>query len=219
MKVGTRRHTFVDECLTCHRKGIRGQINKSLCYACIIRDKKQRDPVFAESERNRAKAWQKAHPGYQSKHKMKVGKQYRTIVDECLTCHRKGMRGQIGTSLCHACGARDRRKRDPAFAERDRKRSAAWIKAHPKYRSESRHKWNLVNFYGITPQRYDEMALSQNGQCAICSCTPTRRLGVDHDHETGAVRGLLCSSCNFAIGLLKDSPELIDLAAAYLRRP
>ena len=218
MKVGTRHYALIDECLTCHRKDMRGQINKSLCFACLVRDRRQRDPVFAESERNRVKAWQKAHPGYQLKHTRKVGKQYRPIVDECLACHRRGMRGQINMSLCGACLAKYKRKHDPAFAERDRKRSAAWIKAHPEYRSMSKHRGNLVNVYGLTPQRYDEMVLSQNGQCAICSCTPTRRLGVDHNHKTGAVRGLLCSSCNFAIGLLKDSPELIDLAAAYLRK-
>jgi hypothetical protein len=50
---------------------------------------------------------------------------------------------------------------------------------------------------GITDELYFEMLERQGGHCALCPATPkTRRLHVDHDHKTGAVRGLLCHRCN-----------------------
>lgn len=63
---------------------------------------------------------------------------------------------------------------------------------------------------------------TQGGLCAICRLSPVGRgkgdiLVVDHCHKRGNVRGLLCGNCNIAIGLLRDDPALVDLAAAYLR--
>lgn len=76
--------------------------------------------------------------------------------------------------------------------------------------------------YGLTPEDYDRMVNDQNGKCAIClkdgDTDPTSqlRLGVDHDHATGRVRGLLCRPCNRAIGILEDSPERAQRMADYL---
>jgi len=68
------------------------------------------------------------------------------------------------------------------------------------------------------------MFLSQNGVCAICSGGETvktrgtlRRLAVDHDHETGKVRGLLCNRCNNGLGNFRDDPDLLREAIAYLQ--
>ena|SRR5215467_8614427 len=57
--------------------------------------------------------------------------------------------------------------------------------------------------YNITPEDYDWMLQVQGGGCAVCYTTDASRWGqfhVDHDHETGVVRGLLCAKCNFALG-------------------
>lgn len=66
------------------------------------------------------------------------------------------------------------------------------------------------------------MFKAQGGRCAICSGVGTQRggrpLGVDHDHTTLNVRGLLCSNCNTTLGLMGDDAERLNLAAAYLRR-
>lgn len=74
--------------------------------------------------------------------------------------------------------------------------------------------------YGLCREEYDRLLKSQGGRCAICWELPNRRfkhLVVDHDHDTGEVRGLLCSRCNRAIGLLCDDPDLIQEAVGYLR--
>ncbi len=68
--------------------------------------------------------------------------------------------------------------------------------------------------YGMSESDYDIVVAMQNGRCAICS--RTKELMVDHDHKTGQVRGLLCTSCNSGIGLLQDDPDIIINAMAYL---
>lgn len=74
--------------------------------------------------------------------------------------------------------------------------------------------------YGIEPEAYRELMRRQDGVCAICRrperTARTRLLCVDHCHETGQVRGLLCSQCNRAVGLLGDDPIRIRAAAAYV---
>ena len=74
--------------------------------------------------------------------------------------------------------------------------------------------------YGITLDDYNYMLESQGGKCAICGQLPENiqyeKLHVDHDHATGAVRGLLCDMCNKGIGSLKDDVRLLDSARRYL---
>lgn len=76
--------------------------------------------------------------------------------------------------------------------------------------------------YGMTMEQYRAMWLHQGGVCAICGMPErtqrNRLLVIDHDHTTGAVRALLCSQCNRALGLLGDDPKVIDAAAEYVRR-
>lgn len=90
-------------------------------------------------------------------------------------------------------------------------------------RQISARKYLLKAQYGITLDDYEELLNRQGGGCGICKAKPKARkrslmpiLFVDHNHTTGEVRGLLCPSCNNAIGLLRDKPELCLAAAAYL---
>jgi hypothetical protein len=66
--------------------------------------------------------------------------------------------------------------------------------------------------------KYKQAYERQGGKCAICGRTPSvnYRLGVDHCHKTGMFRGLLCMSCNWAIGRLSDDPDVFLRAASYL---
>jgi hypothetical protein len=71
--------------------------------------------------------------------------------------------------------------------------------------------------YGLTVDAYDALLAEQGGCCAICGDPPGKRpLAVDHDHETGDVRGLLCLPCNTGLGLFRDDLERLAAAAAYL---
>lgn len=88
----------------------------------------------------------------------------------------------------------------------------------------SSHGWCASHYgvwrrFGMHPNQYEAMRVAQGGKCAICRGAPSRdRLHVDHDHGTGQIRGLLCEGCNLALGKFKDSPEILEQAAAYVRR-
>lgn len=73
--------------------------------------------------------------------------------------------------------------------------------------------------YGLTRAEVHMLQAQQGGRCAICRRLPTvRRLVIDHCHDTGEVRGLLCDPCNLGIGNLGDNELLLRRAADYLRR-
>ena len=75
----------------------------------------------------------------------------------------------------------------------------------------------LKTKYGITLEEYDSMVKKQENKCLICgSDNGSIELSVDHNHLTGGIRGLLCTSCNVGIGCFKDSPELLQKAISYL---
>ena len=94
--------------------------------------------------------------------------------------------------------------------------------ASPK-RKEKVWENKLQYRYGITKQDYNSLLTKQKNCCAICgTANPSSKskkhkyFSVDHCHQTGKVRGLLCATCNSAIGLLGDCPETILKASVYL---
>lgn len=83
---------------------------------------------------------------------------------------------------------------------------------------ERRKDYSLKQHYGISLTDYQQMLTMQASGCAICGEWPgCRALHVDHCHETGDVRGLLCHGCNVGIGHLRDDPGLLERAAQYIR--
>jgi len=106
-----------------------------------------------------------------------------------------------------------------------------WALANPEKRKASQRRWNAANrdkltairrkyVYGITSIGFNALLIEQKGACGVCNRKEPTKLGwhVDHDHTTGKVRGVLCSNCNTAIGLMKDNPLIADSAAVYLRK-
>lgn len=88
--------------------------------------------------------------------------------------------------------------------------------------AKGRENW-LRAEYGISVADYDRMVAEQDGKCASCSRSPDGTgvdavLHVDHDHETGVVRALLCGPCNKALGILRDDPNEIWNLLLYARR-
>ena len=82
----------------------------------------------------------------------------------------------------------------------------------PDHKTKQRN-WNLMR-YGLTIEDFNLLAKSQNNKCAICKTDS--KLFVDHDHVTKKVRGLLCHHCNSMLGLVKDSPQILERAIHYL---
>ena len=132
---------------------------------------------------------------------------------------------------CKACyltshAARYRENPRPAIerAQRWRLENPARYQARMQEYAESGkkkisdRKSYLKRKYGLTLEQYDAMLEAQGGVCAICRRPrpEERTLHVDHDHDTGAIRGLLCFTCNNALGDFRDEPALFHAAAEYL---
>lgn len=80
-------------------------------------------------------------------------------------------------------------------------------------------RYSLKKRYAITPREYELMLLAQRSRCAICGDEPSgkiKTLCIDHDHETGQVRRLLCSPCNKGLGHFRERPDLMRKAADYI---
>jgi len=132
---------------------------------------------------------------------------------------------------CKVCNLAAKAARHRANPEPARERARRWQQENPervaalraKYVADGRRqaqnrRSHLKRKYGITPEQYDEMLAAQGGGCAICGRPPRDdiALHVDHDHETGAIRGITCFRCNNALGDLDDDPKLLARAAQYL---
>ena len=117
-----------------------------------------------------------------------------------LTNFHKQSTGKLGVrSRCRTCHNQDMRERET---------------------SEYRRRKTLRS-YGLSLDDYDRMLEQQEGKCAVCHSTDNGHplsnfFVVDHCHETGKVRGLLCNSCNRGIGFFVDDPARLLQAAVYL---
>lgn len=121
-------------------------------------------------------------------------------------------------SYCKPCVSRmskESRERDPrAYKEYCRKRNKS------EKGKISLAKAKLKHRYGITQEDYFNMFIEQDGRCKICNTHQeglTKKLGVDHCHESKKVRGLLCSNCNNMLGLVYDDINILISAIKYLK--
>lgn len=139
---------------------------------------------------------------------------------------RDGLRGD-----CKDCFAARRKRWYVENKDREIARVADWQRRnadrHRAYQQERRQQpevkrknreGHLRRKYGMTMAEYDALLERQGGVCAICGRPPRDdiSLHVDHEHETGAIRGLLCFRCNNAVGDFDDDPVVLQRAADYL---
>ena len=118
-------------------------------------------------------------------------------------------------SRCKSCAS------DVAFEYRQRNRAKTNQTARVSYaKRKDTSEYNtsvrrsvVKRLYGITLAEYDEYISAGCGICGVLS----ESMHLDHDHETGAVRGGLCRDHNIGIGYFKDDPVLLEKAAEYLR--
>lgn len=125
------------------------------------------------------------------------------MVQALATCHPDKILHQRSTGLCHTCYNKTRRRAKNITYEQPTEFS--------KLRSRLKH------LYKLSYPDYLTMLEKQEYKCAVCGVSQ-ETLSVDHDHETGRIRGLLCRKCNSGIGLLGDTIESVQRALAYLGR-
>ena len=135
------------------------------------------------------------------------------------------------TKTCCKCGMekefsafyRDSGKKDglQSWCKECRNAVAGKYYKSPEGRQRNREV-HLKRKYGITLAEYDEMFDEQNGRCGICGTEEAgskyKHFAVDHCHDSGAIRGLLCSNCNRGIGLLGDNLKDLSKAVLYLAK-
>jgi hypothetical protein len=87
---------------------------------------------------------------------------------------------------------------------------------------EDRRRRHLRHRYGIEPEAVDALVAAQDGKCALCerpfSTLKPKQKHVDHDHKTGAIRGVLCDRCNRGLGYLQEDTQVLAKAIVYLGR-
>lgn len=122
---------------------------------------------------------------------------------------------------CYAAYTKAKRHLDP---EKGNAYAREWNKKNPELRSKYTRKARLKRSYGLTPEDFEAMMTKQSELCLICNKTMKRGIrggdnaAIDHHHETGVVRGLLCGNCNRMIGFGQENPDILVAAAAYLLR-
>lgn len=136
-------------------------------------------------------------------------------------------------ALCDTCREQRRRQARAHWAannrEKQRDSEAKYRARRPKpdkvlpvqkrFTTPEIKRRNRVRKYGLTLEQYDFLWKLQGERCGLCGREEPRgrNWSIDHDHASGRVRGILCSPCNAGIGLLQDDPDLLLLAARYIR--
>jgi hypothetical protein len=100
-----------------------------------------------------------------------------------------------------------------------------WLDQNKHKRLTINKNWKLRAVYGITPEGYQDLLEQQGYKCAICDCEfvmePRNNAcypHLDHVHDSGWIRGILCSRCNHGIGLLQEDVEIMSKAIEYVIR-
>lgn len=147
--------------------------------------------------------------------------QCKRINPQSLTNFKRDSHTSSGfSSYCKEC-CNYKRRNSPKEMEGTKRRVQVWTKNNPEKAKNIQLKIN----YGITIEDYNKILKDQNNKCAICINYETAgqkgkiyNLAVDHDHNTGKIRGLLCGNCNKTLGNAKDSVIILQSCIDYLNK-
>lgn len=151
------------------------------------------------------------------------------LVPENWSPSMRGETGQRQRYICRACwtarqrGYAAKKAPDQLRAERNArrlKRQSEWDETRREVERRRRYGSWLRRQYGISIEQFDAMYELQGGKCGICADRQPRGRGgfhVDHCHATGAIRGLLCATCNMLLGMAEDSIDRLRSAMDYLK--
>ena len=116
--------------------------------------------------------------------------------------------------------AREKRRQDP---EKSREVSRKNMEKRRREQPQAVKQTKIRSTYQITDEQYESLLKRAKGKCELCGTIltddgPSREV-IDHNHETGSVRGLLCNNCNMGLGYVADSGALLEQLAQYLENP
>lgn len=137
-------------------------------------------------------------------------------------------------NLCRNCYDKWLKKHNPEYRWNQISNTKNWIENNQEKRKKYFNKWRakqdpeyireykrakLLEKYGITPDEYKKLFKKQKGKCAICNKKPIkgRNLAIDHCHETGRIRGLLCFRCNFGLSYFSEDAEMLLRASKHIK--
>lgn len=203
---------------------------KSWCKVCAIAAARQRQLDNPEAAREADRRYSASDKSKANRKRRREGPQRERILEQ-----KRESWARTGDK--HNARLRALRRSDPErFREYQRRRyekdREKVLEQNRQWRAGNidavRRRWMMRN-YGITPEEFTQMLNDQDGCCAICGTDmesvrelirETLRTGIriDHDHVTGAVRGLLCTGCNKGLGCFKDDIARLRAAADYLEK-
>lgn len=180
----------------------------------VLKERRANDPEYAERVRGYARAYRERNKEKERERQKEVKVKKRSNDRDMYNAYMREWNSKNRERLNKE--RRERLKNDPEYAERirlaDRERNAA----NPEKSKESNLKLN----YGITLNDYKRMLEEQNNCCKICGIhkdnAGVKGLVVDHCHNEGHIRGLLCGKCNTGLGQFKDDISLLQKAIEYL---
>lgn len=150
------------------------------------------------------------------------------VINKGRSCSNHPDKPAHARGLCKACYNKRLLKSNTEYAKKQRQNQADWVKKNLTKSKEYHKNYNqrvapmkkrdaqLRRDYGISLAEYQKLFKQQNGECAICSKKSDKTLHVDHNHETGQIRGLLCFRCNYGLGYFKDSLSQFKRIVKYL---
>ena len=131
---------------------------------------------------------------------------------------RKRLDGKRPRSRCKKCESKDYQKYRKSNIEKVNIAKRKWYKKNPDIVKKMMIK-SFCKKVGLDSNEVFDYIKNHNGCCEICGKPPKqfKHLSIDHDHKTNKFRGLLCYTCNFAIGQFEDNVDLLDKAKNYLQ--
>lgn len=120
-------------------------------------------------------------------------------------------------SRCIACNRAQCREYGAGSRDKRNERLRAWRKSNPEKAAAADRRKAMRQKYDLSVEEADALLASNGGLCWICDDKPSKC--IDHDHETGKVRGALCANCNSFLGRVEANPKIMPGVADYLDRP
>ena len=171
---------------------------QTYCKVCTDEKHHQYHLTHLEHEREYTRQYHAAHPEHAERDLEYYRQYYHAHRDELLSSKRQHYTDNL---------------------EEEREKARQYRADHHEKYSQYNHRAGLKRKYDLIPEEYATMLASQNGVCAVCGQANIegRKLGVDHNHQTNKIRGLLCNKCNQVLGLVDEDRDILGALSSYLR--